>query len=198
MEPQDIKLRILLAAKKLFAKQGYDGTSVREICEEAGGNVALVSYHFGGKENVFFAILDTLFPGNHLDQYEEQLKDPVFGLQFLIDGALRFKHDDPELATIMHQEISLQTPRAERILSYCLPVWKKLREVLDIGTKQGIFQFRSLDHAMMLVMSIFIYPGCHPMVEVLFTEGEQKLEDVISDTITFIFSGLGYQLNQQG
>lgn len=198
MEPQDIKLRILLAAKKLFAKQGYDGTSVREICEEAGGNVALVSYHFGGKENVFFAIFDTLFPGNQLDQYEEQLKDPVFGLRFLIDGLLRFKHDDPELATIMHQEISLQTPRAERILSYVLPVWKKLREVLDIGRKQGIFHFRSLDHAMMLVMSIFIYPGCHPMVEVLFTEGERKLEDVISDTITFVFNGVGYQLNQQG
>lgn len=198
MEPQDIKIRILLAAKKLFAQQGYDGTSVRQICEEAGGNVALVSYHFGGKENVFFSILDTLFPGNQLDQFEEQLKDPVWGLQLIIEGVLRFKHDDPELATIMHQEISLKTPRAERILSYSLPVWQKLRDVLDAGRKQGIFHFRSLDHAMMLVMSMVLYPGCHPMMEELFSEEEQKVEDLISDMTTFVLNGLGYQLNRQG
>ena len=49
----DMKMKILLAAKKLFAKHGYDATSVRQICEEAGANVALVSYYFGGKESVF-------------------------------------------------------------------------------------------------------------------------------------------------
>lgn len=195
---QDIKMRILLAAKKLFAQQGYDGTSVRQICEEAGGNVALVSYHFGGKENVFFAILDTLFPGNQLDQYEEQLKDPVQGLKLIVEGVVRFKHDDPELAAIIHQEISLRTPRAERILSYTLPVWQKLQEVLDTGRKQGIYHFRSLDHALMMVMSMVLYPGCHPMMEVLFKEGEQKVEEFISDMVTFVLNGLGYQPDRQG
>ncbi|WP_240420709.1 TetR family transcriptional regulator [Paenibacillus periandrae] len=31
MNQQDAKLRILLTAKELFAKQGFDGTSVRQI-----------------------------------------------------------------------------------------------------------------------------------------------------------------------
>lgn len=61
----EMKMRILLAAKKLFAKQGFDGTSVRQICEEAGANVALVSYYFGGKENVFRALFENFFfPAN--------------------------------------------------------------------------------------------------------------------------------------
>ncbi|WFR63361.1 helix-turn-helix domain containing protein [Paenibacillus amylolyticus] len=51
MEPElDIKTRILLAAKKLFAQQGYDGTSVRQICDEAGANVSLVSIILAAKK----------------------------------------------------------------------------------------------------------------------------------------------------
>lgn len=57
----DVKMRILLAAKKLFAAQGFDRTSVRQICEEAGANVALISYYFGGKDNLFFALFEAFF-----------------------------------------------------------------------------------------------------------------------------------------
>ena len=60
-----MKIRILLAAKKLFAKQGFDGTSVRQICEEAGANVALVSYYFGGKEKVFYGCSKIFSGGAH-------------------------------------------------------------------------------------------------------------------------------------
>ncbi|MFC4768110.1 TetR family transcriptional regulator [Effusibacillus consociatus] len=73
-QQQDVKMRILLAAKKLFAKQGFDGTSVRQICEEAGANVALVSYHFGGKENVFHALFDTFFPGTNCPSMKRSFK----------------------------------------------------------------------------------------------------------------------------
>ncbi|WP_027093923.1 TetR family transcriptional regulator [Cohnella thermotolerans] len=30
-----------MAAKKLFSRQGFDGTTIRQICEEANANVAL-------------------------------------------------------------------------------------------------------------------------------------------------------------
>ena len=63
----DMKMKILLAAKKLFAKHGYDATSVRQICEEAGANVALVSYYFGGKESVFYEIFNQFFPKNKIN-----------------------------------------------------------------------------------------------------------------------------------
>ena len=43
------KERILDAAERLFARHGFYGISVRDITEAAGVDVALVSYHFGGK-----------------------------------------------------------------------------------------------------------------------------------------------------
>jgi len=41
------------AARRLFARQGYAGTSVRAIAAEAGADPALVIRHFGSKEQLF-------------------------------------------------------------------------------------------------------------------------------------------------
>jgi len=50
--------RILDAAEGLFAEQGYDGTSVRAITDQAGVRLNLLSYHFGNKEALFAAVID--------------------------------------------------------------------------------------------------------------------------------------------
>ena len=50
------KLRILDAAEGLFARNGFYGVSVRDITDAAGVDVALVSYHFGGKRELFAAV----------------------------------------------------------------------------------------------------------------------------------------------
>lgn len=52
------KQLLLSAATKLFAQQGYAGSSVKEIAEQAGVNVSLISYHFNGKEGLYKACLD--------------------------------------------------------------------------------------------------------------------------------------------
>src|SRR5690606_34005678 len=48
---------ILDSAEALFARQGHDGTSMRQITSEAGVNLAAVNYHFGSKEALVQAVL---------------------------------------------------------------------------------------------------------------------------------------------
>src|SRR3546814_17821279 len=48
---------ILDTAETLFAQQGHDGTSMRQITSEAGVNLAAVNYHFGSKEALVQAVL---------------------------------------------------------------------------------------------------------------------------------------------
>lgn len=48
---------LLDAAAKLFAEKGRDAVGVREICKEAGANIAAIAYHFGGKDELYFATL---------------------------------------------------------------------------------------------------------------------------------------------
>jgi len=50
--------RILDAAEQLFAQRGYHGVSLRDITRAAGVDVALVSYHFGGKRELFTAVFE--------------------------------------------------------------------------------------------------------------------------------------------
>jgi AcrR family transcriptional regulator len=55
---QDTRERLLEAAERLFARNGYAGTSLREITAAAGANIAAVNYHFGTKEGLLAAVLD--------------------------------------------------------------------------------------------------------------------------------------------
>ncbi|MEO7496106.1 MAG: CerR family C-terminal domain-containing protein [Massilia sp.] len=47
--------RLLLAAMRLFAEQGYAKTSTREIALAAGTNIASISYYFGDKAGLYRA-----------------------------------------------------------------------------------------------------------------------------------------------
>jgi len=49
----DTRERLLDAAERLFAGRGFAGTSVREITDGAGANLAAVNYHFRSKENLY-------------------------------------------------------------------------------------------------------------------------------------------------
>ncbi len=49
--------RLIAAAADLFAEAGYVGASVRDICNLARANPGAVSYHFGGKRQLYRAVL---------------------------------------------------------------------------------------------------------------------------------------------
>jgi AcrR family transcriptional regulator len=49
--------RILDAAEKLFARQGFEATSLRAIIADAGVNLAAIHYHFRSKEGLVRAVL---------------------------------------------------------------------------------------------------------------------------------------------
>jgi len=48
---------LLAAGATVFAARGFRQATVREICREAGSNVAAVNYHFGGKDGLYAEVL---------------------------------------------------------------------------------------------------------------------------------------------
>lgn len=58
MSRPDTKHRILDAAERLFAQNGFRGTSMRAITGKASVNLAAVNYHFGSKEALLDAVLE--------------------------------------------------------------------------------------------------------------------------------------------
>lgn len=49
---------ILDGAERLFARRGFDATTVKEIGVEAGVNAALIYYYFGDKRGLHQAVID--------------------------------------------------------------------------------------------------------------------------------------------
>jgi TetR/AcrR family transcriptional regulator, regulator of cefoperazone and chloramphenicol sensitivity len=51
--------RLLAAALKHFAIEGYEGASLRAIQSDANANTAAVHYHFGSKQALYAAVVET-------------------------------------------------------------------------------------------------------------------------------------------
>jgi len=56
---QDTRLRILTAAKGVLMEAGYANLSTRGIAEAAGVPLSQIHYHFGSKQKLMLAVLDT-------------------------------------------------------------------------------------------------------------------------------------------
>lgn len=197
MEQQDldVKKRILLAAKQLFAQQGLEGTSVREICDLAGVNVSALSYYFGGKEKMFLALFEEFFPDveKGVAEYGSLLDDPVSGLRVIIREVIQFRMQDPELSRILQREIIMKTKRTKEAQLHVFPVWAKARELLIAGREQGLFEFRSADQVLLQLVAVSIFPRSYPFLDPLLTENTPTQEEIIADTINFVLNGLCYK-----
>ena len=55
---EQTRAALVHAALKLFGRQGFDGTSTRELAAEAKANIGSIAYHFGGKEGLRIAAAD--------------------------------------------------------------------------------------------------------------------------------------------
>lgn len=56
MSSQETKERILQNALKLFALQGFEATSTRQIAQNSNVNLSAISYHFESKEGLYKAV----------------------------------------------------------------------------------------------------------------------------------------------
>lgn len=116
----DSRQALLSSARRVFAEKGLDGATVKDLADEAGVNVSLVSYYFGGKEGLYrecllnFAeerwqmILRILKPANSPEELRTRL-------QMLAEEMTEVHIREPELCRIIHRDIQTLTPAAVEI-----------------------------------------------------------------------------------
>jgi len=101
--PDATRTRLLHTAQRLFAEQGYAGTSVRQITAQARANLGAVTYHFGTKERLHHAVLTGLFT-----PLAEQA--PLAALERIVIIYFEYFQEHPDLPRLMLQELSQAGP----------------------------------------------------------------------------------------
>lgn len=108
-EPDSTKARILDAASQLFAREGYKGTTTRDIAEKAGVNIAQVHYHWGSKEELWNAVQFSVIAQGFeraveilAESGKEVPKSPE-SLQKVVRGLFEFMADSPNAALLMQR-----------------------------------------------------------------------------------------------
>jgi TetR/AcrR family transcriptional regulator len=95
---------IARVAARLFAAQGYDATSVREIVEEAGVAKPTLYYYFGSKEGLAKALVSV--PLSNLVEQLRQIvtteKDPVRCLEQILEAHFAFCREDPDRSRFLY------------------------------------------------------------------------------------------------
>jgi AcrR family transcriptional regulator len=143
---------ILGAARRVFARRGVDGTSVREVADAAGVNNAMIYYHFRDKTGLYRAVLSDSF--TTLDRIWEH---PIFQgnatvrqkIEKYIEEFIRFEHSNEDLRRILSIEFATCgrncTWLANTFFSHG---FEKLSTVLIKGMRSG--ELKKLDPAVAL------------------------------------------------
>lgn len=152
MEKPDKRTSILQAAEKLFASQGYEGTSTRQIATEAGANMSMINYYFGSKEGVFMEIISNRIQGLRiaLNSIEGENITQLDKLKMVVDQyARRILHNIP-FHKMMHRELSLsQRPEMYDKLKHAMSQNLMIIErIINEGIEQG--KFRAVDVRMLI------------------------------------------------
>ena len=154
MEFNDKQLQIIETAEKLFADKGFKGTSVRDIAEEAGINVAMISYYFGSKEQLMEAIFEVRI-GSVQMRLEDLLKDdsmtPIQKINMLIDEHVERVSQKESFYKIMitEQLINKNPVVIHAVNQLKIRNAELVGQLIKDGQKKGVFK-KKVDLVLML------------------------------------------------
>lgn len=196
--------QILLVAEELIAKNGYEGTSVRDISSKANVNVAMISYYFGSKEKMMdhlyhFRVQKTR---EHFAEFVETIREGKPEMQikeiikYIIGQLFKYRH----FHGFVTQELR-HTPhlKMELMEFYDFTV-KKIDDAIVRGIASGVFTFAVKPEDMLsIIMGTALFTIRNPNFigeyvpseteEMYMQEAEKKVK---SNLLYTLFAALGY------
>ena len=135
---------LLTAAASLFAGRGFDGVTVAEVARQAGANKALISYHFGGKLQLYRTILRETFDEllSRVEPLRADARPPDQVLrEFIAIVGDTADSRRPHLSRMMLREVIAGGPHLDHeILIYPMRAFAVVREIIERGVRERVFR----------------------------------------------------------
>lgn len=137
---------LVTEAARLFAAHGYEGTSLEMVSRAARVNKAMVSYHFGGKDGLYAAVLISAIRrvAARLDPARDPAMSPPERMRRLIACMADAFAEAPEFPFIvLREEMSGGHRLTPDIVKEFIGFFELDREILLAGIARG--DFREVD-----------------------------------------------------
>lgn len=168
---------ILLAARKVFVRKGFDGARMQEIADEAGINKALLHYYFRSKDKLFEAIFQSAFRQifTNVREMIESDKPVVEKLTFFIDKYIDVLSANPDLPAFVAHEINRNPDRIYSMLFGGDFNPGKLILQFSVEIEKGIIRPVAPHHLIVNIISMCIFPFIgSPMLNKILFAGDDR------------------------
>ena len=131
--------RLRREARHLFAERGYQGASVRAITQAAHANLGAITYHFGTKETLYGAVLESVF-GELADRLEAAAGSPGTApdrLWAVVTALFTFFQEAPDAPNLMLHQLATGAGLPPAVLPFLRRNLAAIRRVVTDGVAAG-------------------------------------------------------------
>lgn len=183
MEYNEKQVQIIETAERLFSDNGFEGTSVRDIAQDAGVNIAMISYYFGSKEKLLEAIF--LYRINYtrltlLSLLESNHHTPLQKIEKLIDSYLDKMMGNQCFYRLMNQQQIIHEIHniSDLVYESKSKNTELVKKIVQEGQKSGEFK-KNVDVAML--MTTLIGTSTHFIISKDFYRRYNNMKDMPDD-----------------
>lgn len=182
--------RLFRAAMRLFGAKGYAGTSVRDITQAAGVTAPTLYYHFGNKDGLFLALVQSTRARIAAVEQEalaagESAADRIL---WLGHAHLRLSLELADFVWAVIQFISSRPKEALRsnFRPIMLAKIRAFERLVEQGVASGEFE-PCATHYVALALTGAVDIACRPH---LFEQGGTEAEEAIEGALAAVLSGI--------
>jgi AcrR family transcriptional regulator len=140
--------RILQAACKAFAVEGFTGARIDQIAKAAEANVQMIYRYFGGKEDLYLAALEATYAGVRSLERELDLGalEPAAGMRRLVEFTFDYLRDNPEFVAIVRNENVIGgrfVRQLPMVSDTTYPLVEAISDLLRRGCEAGVFKAKT-------------------------------------------------------
>jgi len=188
--------QLLLAARALFARHGYHGTSVRAITRAAGVNLGAITYHFGSKHALYEAAIGSVLgpSAEHLARAVDVEAPTLDRIERFVQGIFDYVRLEPELPRLLAHHLAATLP----ITAVARETMRRniglLAELIADGQREGTVR---QGNPMFLALSVLAQPLYLALMEDLLKQGmeldqsdQRARAELCASVVRFVRSGL--------
>ena len=196
--------RLLHASRRLFARRGYDGASIRAITRSARTNLGAVTYHFESKEQLYHEVLRAATQPlqQTIQQAADQAGSPLDRIENILRAFFAHVAQQPDMPALMLRELALERPIPAPVRAALGGVYAAIGNCIAAGQRDGSIVSGDPVHLTLGVVSQPVYTALaqRPLREAVGLDVQEPdaRARLVNDVVHFVRRGLQAPQGENG